>query len=354
MAYGDRLLTSRSGVLDYQRYCFFECKPAEGPAAPVHTQCIPLDMQDIAKTENHGQPLDPALTYAPHRAALVSSKASNQVAKEPSIKDAKMEALKGIKQTGFEGNEAFQEAKKTRMVEAKAAQSMNEALRSHLEHIEETGDEDAPPPAFGAADPFAGIHDIREMKVHASAAAEKAGDAAQAALAALKLARKMTWDNAVDEATAAMRGVKAQAEAKAKADAEHLKRISNTQEEKMAAAAAKAAEPFFISMIRAQQTAKDYNRRGEENAAKARDLEADSRKLEKAANEHNAAGKVATAQAEILDARKVMREAQSYAKQARQFFATAKEIQKGEPKFVAAAQAASAKAAYDANPAWQR
>merc|ERR1719265_878257 len=122
----------------------------------------------------------------------------------------------------------------------------------------------------------------------------------------------------------------------------------------MALAAAKAAEPFFLSMIRAQQTAKDYQGRGEQAAEKARDLQADSDKLAKTANEDNMAGKVAIAQSNILEARKVMREAQSWAKQARQFFATAKEIEKGVPKFVAAAQAASAKAAYDTNPAWQR
>jgi len=342
---GDRLLHIRGNVLDYQRYCFFECKPAEGPSAPVSTQCITLDLEDIKKTEDQGQARDPAIIYQStrHTAALVLAK------KQPTTKEAKMEALRGIKQSGFEGNEAFQEAKVTRGIEAKTAQSMNEMLRDHLE-----AESDGAPPTFGAKDPFAAIHDIRQMKVEASAAAEKAGEAAQKALAALKQARSLTWSNAVDEAKAAMDNVKAQAEAKAKADAEMLKRISNTQEEKMAAAAAKAAEPFFLSMIRAQQTAKDYNGRGETNAAKARDLEADSQKLAKAANEHNAEGKAAIAQSEILEARKVMREAQAYANQARQFFATAKEIDKGVPKFVAAAQAASAKAVYDANPAWQR
>jgi len=351
----DRLLHSRGNILDYQRYCFYECKPAEGPSAPVSTQCITLSLEDMEKTVvglskdgSHGQARDPAIIYqaAQHKASLILAK---QPKLGPSTQDAKMEALRGITQAGFEGNEAFQEAKVTRGIEAKTAQSMNEFLRHHLE-----SDSEEPPKAFGAKDPFAGIHDIREMSVGAGAAAEGAGEAAQAALAALKQARKLTWDNAVDAAQGAMDGVVAQANAKAKADAEMLKRISNTQEEKMAAAAAKAAEPFFLSMIRAQQTSKDYNAKGEQAAEKARDLQADSEKIAKEANENNAAGKVPTANSQILEARKVMREAQSWAKQARQFFATAKAIDKGIPKFVAAAQAASAKAAYDTNPAWQR
>jgi len=342
---GDRLLKIRGNALDYQRYCFFECKPAEGPAAPVSTQCVALDLKDIEKTADHGHARDPAVIYQSvlHKAALVSTQKA-----PPSTKEAKMEALRGVKQSGFEGNEAFQEAKVTRGIEAKTAQSMNEFLRDHLESDSDEA------PTFGAKDPFADINDLRQMSVQAGASAEKAGEAAQAALAALKKARSLTWANAIDESEVGMKNVVAQADAKAKADAEMLKRISNTQEEKMAAAAAKAAEPFFISMIRAQQTSKDYNARGEENAGKARDLQADSEKLAKTANEHNAEGKAAIATTEILEARKVMREAQAYAKQARQFFATAKEIDKGIPKFVAAAQAASAKAAYDANPAWQR
>jgi len=349
---GDRLLSTRVNVLDYQRYCFYECKPAEGPSAPVSSQCIALDLKDIQKTEDklNGQARDPAVIYqapvhkAPVHAALVSAKRA-----DPTIKEAKMESLRGLKQSSFEGNEAFQEAKVTRGIEAKTAQSMNEMLRDHLE-----SDSDSPLGAFGATDPFAGIHDIRQMTVHAGAAAEKAGEAAQAALAALKKARAITWSNAVDQAERAMQDVKAQAEAKAKADAEHLKRITNTQEEKMAAAAAKAAEPFFISMLRAQQTSKEYKAKAEENAEQARDLEAQSQKFATEANKDNAAGKASIAQSKILEARRIMREAQAFAKQARHFFATSKEIDKGIPKFAAAAQAASARAAYDLNPAWQR
>lgn len=100
---GDRLLHIRGNVLDYQRYCFFECKPAEGPSAPVSTQCIALDLKDIEKTEDNGHARDPAIIYqaAQHKAALVLAK------KQPTTKEAKIEALKGIEQSGSEGSEAF-------------------------------------------------------------------------------------------------------------------------------------------------------------------------------------------------------------------------------------------------------
>jgi len=107
----DRLLHIRGNVLDYQRFCFFECKPAAGPASPVSTQCIALSFEDIEKTASHGQAQDPAIIYqaAQHKASLV-------VAKQPKLgppsQDAKMSGLRGIKQAGFEGKEAFHEAKK--------------------------------------------------------------------------------------------------------------------------------------------------------------------------------------------------------------------------------------------------
>eukprot|EP00746_Dinoflagellata_sp_MGD_P167906 gnl/MRDRNA2_/MRDRNA2_98889_c0_seq1.p1 gnl/MRDRNA2_/MRDRNA2_98889_c0~~gnl/MRDRNA2_/MRDRNA2_98889_c0_seq1.p1 ORF type:complete len:317 (-),score=96.26 gnl/MRDRNA2_/MRDRNA2_98889_c0_seq1:266-1216(-) len=231
---GDRLLYVRGNVLDYQRYCFFECKPAEGPSAPVSTQCVALDFKDIEKTADHGHARDPAIIYQSvlHKAALVSTKKA-----PPSEKEAKMEALRGIKQSAFEGNEAFQEAKVTRGIEAKTAQSMNEMLRDHLESDSDEA------PTFGAKDPFAAIHDIREMSVTAGESAEKAGEAAQAALAALKKARKLTWSNAVDEAQVGMQNVVAQAEAKAKADADAAKKAEEAAAKAKARAKSKGGYP---------------------------------------------------------------------------------------------------------------
>jgi len=66
-AQDDRILrdTMEDQSVDYQRFCLFECKPAEGVESPVRTQCIDLELQDVGKVvDASGNPVDPAIVYA--------------------------------------------------------------------------------------------------------------------------------------------------------------------------------------------------------------------------------------------------------------------------------------------------
>lgn len=354
----DRLVHTRDGILNYQRYCFYECKPANGPGAALHTQCVGLDLADKDVLAKDGVAHDPAVVYkkAPRKkAALVAAKTAVKAERQtPSAAEAKMSAKRGITQATFEGQEARAEAEATREMEEQAAANLNEVLGSHVEAIEaaEAAGEEAPT-LESAMNPFAGIESIHKDNAASEVAAHGAGEAAQAALASVREARKLTWQAAIDSAKKAMDGVVAAAAAKAKADAEHLERISNSQEVKMLEAAQKASFPFFISMLRAQQTAKEYMKKADEQRGLAFDKKKKSDDLAAKANKFNAEGKSAQANSMITQARAEMRKAQAYAKQARQFYATAEEIEKGVPKFQAAAAAASAKTVYDMNPAFQ-
>lgn len=352
----DRLLHTVDGLINYQRYCFYECKPADGPNAAVHTQCVELDLKDKEVVAANGVGHDPAAVYKNvqrKRAGLVSRQRQTKVGQTPA--EAEMEADRGITQATAEGKEARAEAVVTRDAEEEAASKLNEVLGDHIEAVEaaEAAGEEVPE-LKSEMNPFAGIDDIHKANEEAEVAADGAGEAAQAALGSVRLARKLTWNAAVDSAKKAMDGVVAAAAAKAKADAEHLKRISNSQEVKMLEAAQKASFPFFISMLRAQQTAKEYRRKGDESAAKAQNYKKDADSTAAKANKANAAGKSADANSLILQAQDEMRKAQAYAKQARQQYGTADEIEKSIPKFQAAAAAASAKTVYDMNPAFQQ
>lgn len=194
---------------------------------------------------------------------------------------------------------------------------------------------------------------IREAMLGAQEAAREAEAAAAEGEKAVEAAREQTWQAAITEGQRAMQRVVDEAQAKAKAEAKRLERLTNTNEIKASQAAAKASEPYFTSMLRAQRTVQDYRAKGTENAALANKLEAEARDLEKEANEEKQAGDVAGANAKIANAREVMEQAQEYGKQAAQNFAVAEDVGKSLPKYQAAAQAAAAKAAYDANPAWQ-
>lgn len=66
-AQDDRILrnTMEDQSVDYQRFCLFECKPAEGLASPIRTQCVDLELQDVSKVvDASGNPVDPAIVYA--------------------------------------------------------------------------------------------------------------------------------------------------------------------------------------------------------------------------------------------------------------------------------------------------
>merc|ERR1719506_3570227 len=104
-------------------------------------------------------------------------------------------------------------------------------------------------------------------------------------------------------------------------------KLVNKVELKAIAAAAKAAEPYHLGMLRAQAT----------------DL----------ANKANAAPDKASASALYDEAKAKAAEAAKYAENAKSMFATADQMNQDIPKYQGAAQAAAAKAAFDSMPAWQ-
>merc|ERR1719311_1123887 len=53
-------------VVDMQRFCFFECKPADGRNAPDQSQCVAFSAQEASQTiDPAGNPIDPAFLYGP-------------------------------------------------------------------------------------------------------------------------------------------------------------------------------------------------------------------------------------------------------------------------------------------------
>merc|ERR550514_2501200 len=124
-------------------------------------------------------------------------------------------------------------------------------------------------------------------------------------------------------------------------------------EAKMAEAAAKAAEPYHLSMLRSQESVQDYTARAEKAASEAVAWEAKSKALTAEANAEKQKGKMEFAEEKIAEAKLWMKRAKEYAAQAKHFFATADQVNRDIPKFQAAARAAAVRAAYDQQPAWQ-
>jgi len=371
----DRVLqTAQDRILDYQRFCFFECKPEAGASSPATTQCIALSEDDVQQlVDGSGNARDPAQVYGTSgakrlalaaRAAVLRARSAKTaaLAQAPDLMseaDAKQSAMRGRLWSVKEGGDARDEAAATREQEADAAirqlRDVAEAAVAPASEMDDAGGEEnandeaqqKPAPAAGGV-----LAEIREATAGAGAASEGAAAAAEMAVEAFKQARKSNWEAAIEAARAEMGKVKEQAAAKAKADKEWQAKLVSDSAVKASLAAAKASEPYFVSMLRAQQSARDYTSRANQMAAKAMGLDSEAKKIAKEANSLNRAKQHSAAQAKIMDAQDEAKQSQALAKQARQLFDTADEITRTIPMYQAAASAAAARAAYDSNPMW--
>jgi len=394
----DRILQTQDKVLDYQRFCFFECKPVEGPSSPVTSQCVALsDADTLRVVDAAGNAMDPAFVYASdtkhHAAALVAAvhsgpapaappvvKTGDEAKSDPTITEdpdqisdtkARQSAAKGRAWSAKESQDARGQAVLARDHEANAATDLNARLQGmmapmqpgvvafHMQPADDVSEDGAEAQANDAgaegldaaygAGPLADIHTAMRG---AKAASDKAVLFAERAVEAVKAANQQNWKLAVNAAAVEMGKVKAQAVASAKAEAERVGKMSSANGVKASLAAAKASEPYFVSMLRAQASARDYTTRASQLAAKAMSLQSQAKGLETDADALNKAGQGTAAQSEISQAQDVDRQAQDLAKQARQMFDTADETSRTIPMYQAAARAAGARAAYDSNPAW--
>mmetsp|Transcript_48788 Transcript_48788/g.136559 ORF Transcript_48788/g.136559 Transcript_48788/m.136559 type:complete len:311 (+) Transcript_48788:87-1019(+) len=189
---GDQVLASNAedAAVDYQRFCFFECKPAEGVASPVRTQCVALDEVDVRRVmDSTGNAMDPAPVYgralrrgnsvrATPAAALLGAtrgKSSRAIAL-----DATREATEGRRTTEAEALEASRGARRT---------------RGALDDIRGAG-----------GDVYAGIGELRgnvDLSRARAEAAEKAARTAEAMLQEAQLANGRIATKVAEEQLAA-------------------------------------------------------------------------------------------------------------------------------------------------------
>jgi len=352
----DKLLPTSDGSLQYVRFCFQECKPFQGATSPKASECVGLDTQDLQLVvDENGNARDPAVAMvaeanriAQTAAAAKSKRATAALASKAAVQRIDPAAVKVFatnmnRQADVEGAAARLQAQDSRDTEVDEATALNKRLKGEI-HIKRTGIR------MG----MAGLNDIHNAMLNAEEEAQVAAEAAQSAISSVHEGKKQAWQTAVGEGQASVASVKAQADAKAKADAAKWALVVNNVEMKMLAAAEKAARPYHLSMLRAQQTVADYTKEAKSQASEAIKRETAAKNLESSARKAQAAGAMAKAEGLIGSAQSAMKDAKRMAAQARQMFASADEINKSIPKYAAAAQAAAARAAYDMQPAWQR
>lgn len=353
---GDKIL--RDEVVDFDRFCLFECKPAAGGNAPEKSGCIALTHDEAAKVvDADGNPVDPVFLYSPASqqpppsfrasANLLSTRsklggAAPAPAPAPGPaggdgpgdpddvdkKAAKKAALKGRAEGETQGKEARKAAANLRDLEHSKAEELHTALK-------ESGD------GTVALDPFAVIGDLNAAAMSAKAVAAEASITAAKAVESYDMGRQKIWKMALSEAgKEVLRWKKFAADKAAK---EWAARTAPTWLSKAAAKAQKASAPYIEGMLRAQESVKTYNNKGFETATQARSLWAEAQKDAKEADkmprrtmrEDNAA------RSAIYEAREKAKRAQQMGMEAKHYFATAAEVRKGIPVYVYNAQKAA-------------
>jgi len=360
---GDRIF--QDAILEFQRFCFFECKPAAGAQAPVTTQCVALTGDEATHAlDATGNAIDPAFLYSgvpqvaantpcgstPRRLALAGTATHN--AEEPSGADipghpdsvdpeaARKMGEKGRVIANDLGESASEEADRLRKIEEDKQLALNNNLRDKFGLPLRQGDGET------ELDPYAAVADIHQQAMSAKAFAQGAQAAAGDAVEAYTAARKVIFRSASEAAKDEVEKWKEQAAQKVKKDVKHN---TDTWNAKAAAAAAKAQQPFLEQVARAEASVRDYNKRGNEAAAEANALWSKAAKL---ADDASALQKENPEEAEskIFDAREYAKQSQELAKEAKQMFATAKQTKKMVPMYKYQGEQAAAEAVKALNP----
>jgi len=361
----------QDAVVDFERFCFFECKPAAGPKAPEKSQCVAFSEQESAQIiDPAGNPIDPAFLYgsAPlsnqppanffrngpgvysaaaasanllskgsrlmHGAAPAAAPDAGSDPKSPDSVDkgeAKKAAIKGKANAEAEGADARLEAARLREMEHLKQKELHSALK-------ESGN------GVVVMDPFAAIQDLNAAAINARVSAEQAAVVASKAVNFYDQGRRKIWKLALSEAGKEVLRWKKFAENKAKT--EYEARFKPTWQSKAIKKAQEASKPYIEGLLRAQESVKLYNEKGFAMASSASNLWKAAQADAAAANAlpRSTIAEANVAQSDMLDARNKAKEAQQMALEARQYFATAASVRKGIPVFQYNAQKAAAQA----------
>lgn len=343
----DKVLPTNQGNLDYMRFCFFECKPVNGLQTALDAECSPLTTQDLKFViDPTGNANDPAIAMVREvqAAAQAAAQAARQkqatlLARKSDPKLAKLHAENAIRTATFEGGVARDLSDATRNNEEEKAEAQHEVLKKNIEDMRKKPPIDA-------------VLEIHEAMMAAGEAARNAGIAAQTSLKTLKEGRNLAWTTAVDVGEGAMQEVRTEHDAFNAGLGAHAASFTNALDMKMLAAAEKAAAPYFLGFIRAKQSMADYEKKAAALGAKAEKFKSEANKQSGKANKEMAAGNTEFAENLIKSAKETMERARNYADQAKHFLATAEEVNKGLPDYMAASRSAAARAAWELQPAW--
>jgi len=333
---------AQNRMLDYQRFCFFECKPGDGSwlTSPAGTQCVALEDAEAHQVlDVHGNAMDPASIFGREgtvvRTALLLSTAQHRgeasagapaPAPGPAQRAAgtddepSPEEIAKIIKTVSKGRQQAQDREKA------AETSAEDALRLAMQ--------------FTKSDPLAAIRTIETAADRSRKAAERSRQVASQAGQAAQSGQQSAWEEALNAADVKVMNLRQEARRKAEADA-HVPKLWR---EYAAEAVQKASKPYLDSVKQAQQVAQQWDLRASEAFDEARSLtqQALQRKADQEASLK--AGDTQQAMAESLEVEYLEDRAKTLTGSARQMHGTAKDAAKTANQWYKTAQEAAQRA----------
>lgn len=177
-------LVAEDQLLDYSRFCFYECKPADGVQSLVSTQCLAFEAGEAERVvDAQGNPMDPAFLYA-----KVPEEAKKQLA------HADQAAM--LLRTGEPGDPEgvdLEEAHEEGLDGRAAAKDAAEKSRKSLGRLSKDKVANDIPGLTNSDDPLLLASRSRDHAARAQELADKAEEDAEQSIEALKSGRNETW-----------------------------------------------------------------------------------------------------------------------------------------------------------------
>lgn len=339
--------TAVGNTMDYQRFCFFECKPPKD--AVVGLECAALEPEDIQKVKTAGgNGLDqaavsqgvPVAAAAPPAPEAEAAPEEEEKAEAPKKDKGGQSAAAGT--AADAAKEAIAAATEARASSAEtAAQKANAAATTALTE------------AMGAASANQNqVTQLLSMETQASLHTRAAAEARKIAEAALAQIESAAKNAAVAAGAAAAAQLQADADA-ATAKANALRAANNPPPAVLALAGQKAAAPYGAALGKAMGIQALYGDTAQNMMATAAQLQQNARELSSNANAYQSVGNTAGATEMLGRAQAMLGQASALSSEAASYQAVAQKINKELPAYMISANIAAARAQFLANPAGQ-
>mmetsp|Transcript_73710 Transcript_73710/g.240076 ORF Transcript_73710/g.240076 Transcript_73710/m.240076 type:complete len:361 (-) Transcript_73710:102-1184(-) len=317
--------------LDYQQFCFYECKPADGAMSFVGAQCINFEEAEVARiVDPAGNAVDPAFLYA-SQPQVPFERSSNLLARSRGgcggvVQSAALLSRSHMVQSANPSASAAVESdsEAAEIVKATVDEVVKGRLRAQTQRRETKSAKENTlkmQEKFAAADPLAAVREIQNAVARSGEAKDSAMKYARTAVNVMQNSHGKMWHDALSAADIEMGRFREESRKAAEAAAYSPK----LWREYAAEAAARASKPYLDAVQQSQQIAQQWHIAAGEAVQEAQADQGQANALKIEAEELQQAGQKDQAQAKMDEAKDLDAKSTALFGRARQMVVTAQD-----------------------------